>query len=51
MKKEILFNLISKCDSNIKQGGLRCSGYFKENKENEPLITIITTIKNGDFFF
>ena len=51
MKKEKLFNLITKCDSSIKQGGLRCSGYFKENKENEPLITIITTIKNGDMFF
>ena len=48
MNIEKQFNLIEKCDSKIHQGGLRLSGIFKQNKDSEPLISIITTVKNGE---
>ena len=48
---KFFFDLIEKCDSQFKQGGLRCSGIFKQDKKDEPLITIITTVKNGEKFF
>ena len=32
------------------EGGLRSKGYFKNNFENKPLITIITVIFNGEQF-
>ncbi len=50
MNDQILFNLKDKHEPNISHGGLRCSGIFKENKKDEPLITIITTVKNGEKF-
>jgi len=51
MNNQILFELIEKCDPKIKQGGLRCLGNFKKSKLDEPLISIITTVKNGETFF
>ena len=42
------FDFIEKCSSKFKQGGLRLLGNFKQDKEFEPLITIITTVKNGE---
>ena len=48
MNIEKQFNLIEKCDSQFHQGGLRISGIFKQNKASEPLISIITTVKNGE---
>ncbi len=48
MNIEKQFNLIEKCDSQFQQGGLRISGIFKQNKASEPLISIITTVKNGE---
>jgi len=47
----MLFELIEKCDSDVKQGGLRCLGNFKKSEVEEPLISIITTVKNGETFF
>jgi glycosyltransferase involved in cell wall biosynthesis len=51
MDNKFFFELINKFEPNIAHGGLRCSGVYKENKNNEPLITIITTVKNGEAFF
>ncbi len=51
MDNQILFGLIEKCDSDVKQGGLRCLGNFKKSEVEEPLISIITTVKNGETFF
>ena len=51
MNKKILFNIIEKYEPHLEEGGLRCLGKFKENKKDQPLITIITTIKNGENFF
>jgi glycosyltransferase involved in cell wall biosynthesis len=48
MDNKVLFNLKNTHEPNISHGGLRCSGIFKENKKDEPLITIITTVKNGE---
>lgn len=44
------FDFIEKCESQFLQGGLRCSGILKQNKKDEPLITIITIVKNGENF-
>jgi glycosyltransferase involved in cell wall biosynthesis len=44
------FELIEKCDSKYNQGGLRTFGKFKHSKNLEPLITIITTVKNGESY-
>lgn len=51
MSNKKLFDLINELKPNIVHGGLRCSGVYKKNKNNEPLITIITTVKNGEAFF
>ena len=50
MENKILFDLKNKHEPNIDHGGLRCVGQFKENKKDQPLITIITTVKNGEEF-
>ena len=44
------FEFIEKCDPKHKQGGLRLNSIFKQNKLDEPLITVITTVKNGENF-
>ena len=49
MNIEKQFDLIDKCESKFQQGGLRLSGDLKKKSNNaEPLISIITTVKNGD---
>ncbi len=48
MNIEKQFDLIDKCDSKFQQGGLRLLGSLKKSKNAEPLISIITTVKNGD---
>ncbi len=50
MENKFLFDLKNKHEPNIDHGGLRCVGQFKENKKDQPLITIITTVKNGEEF-
>ena len=42
------FQLIDKFENAKEEGGLRINGKLKKNEENKPLISIITTVKNGD---
>jgi glycosyltransferase involved in cell wall biosynthesis len=51
MNNKNFFSFINKYEPNIAHGGLRCLGVYKKSKNNEPLITIITTVKNGEVFF
>ena len=51
MNNKNFFSFINKYEPNIAHGGLRCLGVYKKNKNNAPLITIITTVKNGEVFF
>ena len=42
------FQPIDKFENAKEEGGLRIHGVSKKNQENKPLISIITTVKNGD---
>ena len=42
------FNNINFIENPIEQGGLRTKGIFKESSEENPLISIITVVLNGE---
>ena len=45
-----VFNSINKANNPLQEGGKRLKGMVKKNKVGEPLISIITTVKNGEKF-
>jgi len=47
MEKEHKFNIVDFYRPNIKEGGLRTKRIFKSSTPDQPLISIITTVKNG----
>ena len=48
MNETIKFKNIDFAENVVEHGGVRIKKIFKESKKDNPLITIITTVLNGD---